>query len=141
RCAEALTQPLNARLGVEGAPCGGQLLLRDTPCEERRGLGPGAQHLELEPHRLAEVARQCLRELLLLRGGAHRLLARIVRQAHDWALAADEHTVARELARRPGELERVHDRGPRVAARRAGALPPPGGARGAARAARSRCAR
>src|SRR2546430_4441220 len=71
--AKALAQTLHARVGLERAPCRCQLLLGDTPCEQRRRLRARTSDLKLEPHRLAVVARQRLRQLLLLRPGTHRL--------------------------------------------------------------------
>src|ERR1700686_4332584 len=112
--AEALAQALHARVGLEGAPRGSQLLLGDAPCEKRRRLGERTPDLKLEPHRLAVVARQRLCELLFLRRRTHRLVARIERQTHDCALAADERAVAGELARRARELQRAHDSCPRT---------------------------
>ena len=106
-------RPLHARVGLEGPPRLGEFLLGGAPLRLRRRLGARRRRLELEAHGLAEVARQRLRELLLLRGGAHQLVARIERQAHHCALAADEGAVAGELARGAGQLELAHDLRPR----------------------------
>src|SRR6202140_3645278 len=142
--AEALAQALHARVGLECTPRGSQLLLGDAPLRLRRRLGERTPDLKLEPHRLAVVARQRLCELLFLRRRTHRLGARIERQTHDCALAADERAVAGELARRARELQRVHDSCPRTGvggAYRLGRAAGAGGAVGAGSAAGSGRAR
>src|SRR5215470_2398278 len=113
RGTEPLAQSLDAGILIECAPCGRELRLAGAPLRLRGSLGTrrGAR-LEFEPHGRSEMARQCLRELLLRRHGAHQLVARVEPETDQGASAAKEDAVSRELPRGARQLELGDDRRP-----------------------------
>ena len=102
---ELLTKAAHARIGLERLACRIRLLALGTLLGLRRGLAGLGGGDELQPHRLAVMARERLGEFVLERGGPHRAAARIEREANPRAVAPDEYTVTGELAGRTLQVE------------------------------------
>src|SRR6185312_13573126 len=118
RRAETLAKPLHTWVGLEGAARSIGLFLGGTLVGLRRGLSLWRDCRELQPNGLAVVLRQRLGQLLLHCRRPHDLAARVERQPHDCAFAADEHAMRRKLASEACQLERGNDGSPIFSAAR-----------------------
>src|SRR5262249_23643645 len=107
---------LHARVRLERASGGIEFLLRGALLRLVRRFRARHIHFELQSHRLAEVPGQRLRELLLLRGGAHEFVFRVEAEPDDRTLTAEQHAVAAQLPGRPLQINGAEAGSPGTAA-------------------------